>query len=284
MNLNFEQAKPVLNARKYTLNQFIERLNNFTSVYKTAIISGFTVVLLFGTYSIFQVKIDTNSRNLLAEGKAKQDLRTVEVELGGSNRLQINISTTNGELILNKKAMKQLEVFQNKLEANPLIANPVSVINVKSFLEKRTPVLFQSNASQDQIKRTLSELDVIDNSFFKLFSEDLTTAGFTLTLMEMKTSELEKVLEDIKLNFESSFDTTDYKLQINGFAVVFAQLNNFILETQFKSFFAAFFVAFLCLWIFIKSFKTTLLVLIPNLLPLTVLAIFMSLLVIVRTC
>ncbi|MDP5081080.1 MAG: MMPL family transporter [Winogradskyella sp.] len=278
MNLNFEQAKPVLNARKYTLNQFIERLNNFTSVYKTAIISGFTVVLLFGTYSIFQVKIDTNSRNLLAEGKAKQDLRTVEVELGGSNRLQINISTTNGEVILNKDAIRRLEVFQNKLEANPLIANPVSVINVKSFLEKRTPVLFQSNASQDQIKRTLSELDVIDNSFFKLFSEDLTTAGFTLTLMEMKTSELEKVLEDIKLNFESSFDTTDYKLQINGFAVVFAQLNNFILETQFKSFFAAFFVAFLCLWIFIKSFKTTLLVLIPNLLPLTVLAIFMSLL------
>ena len=117
-----------------------------------------------------------------------------------------------------------------------------------------------------------------DNSFFKLFSEDLTTAGFTLTLREMKTSELEQVLNDVKVAFKTSFGTTDYSLEINGFAVVFAQLNTFILETQFKSFFAAFFVAFLCLWVFIKSLKTTLLVLIPNLLPLMVLAIFMSLL------
>ena len=278
MTLDFEKAKPVLSIKKYSQSQFIEWLNGFTSQYKNTIILGFTAVLLFGAYSIFQVKVDTNSRDLLAEGKAKQDLRIVEVELGGSNRLQINISTSNDAVILNTDAIKQLEVFQNKLEENPLIVSPVSVINIKSFLEKRTPVLFQSNVSQDKIKSTLAELDTNDNRFFKLFSEDLTTAGYTLTLKEMRTSELEQVLEDVKRDFEASFDTTSYNLKINGFAVVFAQLNNFILETQFKSFFAAFFVAFLCLWIFIKSLKTTLLVLIPNLLPLTVLAIFMSLL------
>ncbi len=278
MNLNFEQAKPLFSIKKYSQHKFIEWLNGFTSKYKTTIIVSFTVVLLFGAYSIFQVKIDTNSRDLLAEGKAKQDLRTVEVELGGSNRLQLNISTVKGEKILNKEAMKQLEDFQNKLDNNPLIASPVSVITIKSFLEKRTPVLFQSSVSEDRIKSTLAELDVNGNSFFKLFSKDLTTAGFTLTLKEMRTSELEQVLDDIKKDFETSFETSSYNLKINGFAVVFAQLNNFILETQFKSFFAAFFVAFLCLWFFIKSLRTTLLVLIPNVLPLVILAIFMSLL------
>lgn len=278
MNLNFEKAKPVLSLKRYSQSAFIVWLNSFTTQYKNTIIVGFTAVLLFGMYSIFQVKIDTNSRNLLAEGKAKQDLRTVEVELGGSNRLQLNISTTNGDLILNKEAIKQLEVFQNKLESNPLISNPVSVISIKSFLEQRTPVLFQSNISEEKLENTLAETDANDNSFFKLFSDDLTTAGFTLTLMEMRTSELEQVLEDVKRDFEAIFNTDEYSLKINGFAVVFAQLNNFILETQFKSFFAAFFVAFLCLWVFIKQLKTTLLVLIPNLLPLAVLAIFMSLL------
>lgn len=278
MNLNFEKAKPVISLKNYSQSAFIVWLNGFTSQYKNTIIVGFTVVLLFGMYSIFQVKIDTNSRDLLAEGKAKQDLRKVEVELGGSNRLQLNISTTNGDLILNKDAIKQLEAFQNKLEANPLISNPVSVISIKSFLEQRTPVLFQSNISEEKLQNTLAEVDANDNSFFKLFSDDLTTAGFTLTLMEMRTSELEQVLEDVKRDFESTFNTEDFSLKINGFAVVFAQLNKFILETQFKSFFAAFFVAFLCLWVFIKRLQTTLLVLIPNLLPLTVLAIFMSLL------
>ena len=278
LTLNFEAAQPVLRIKKYSQSKFIAWLNGFTSQYKTTIIISFSSILLFGVYSIFQVQIDTNSRDLLAEGKTKQDLRTVEVELGGSNRLQLNIATTNGEKILTKDAMKRLGDFQNKLENNPLISNPVSVITIKTFLEQRTPVLFQSNISQDAIQNTLGVLDVNDNSFFKLFSEDLTTASFTLTLREMKTSELEQVLNDVKVAFKTSFDTTDYSLEINGFAVVFAQLNTFILETQFKSFFAAFFVAFLCLWVFIKSLKTTLLVLIPNLLPLMVLAIFMSLL------
>lgn len=277
MNLNFQEAKPIISIKKYSQHQFIAWLNGFTSQYKTTIIICFTSILLFGVYSIFQVKIDTNSRNLLAEGKAKQDLRAIEVEIGGSNRLQLNISTTNGKPILNKDALQQLEDFQNRLSNNVLITSPVSVITIKSFLEKRTPVLFPTNISEDNIKSTLSALDVDDNSFFKLFSDDLSSAGVTLTLKEMRTSELEQVLEDIKRDFETTFDTSSYNLKINGFAVVFAQLNNFILETQFKSFFAAFFVAFICLWIFIKSLKTTLLVLIPNLLPLTVLAIFMSL-------
>ena len=278
MNLNFEKEKPLLSLKRLNQTAFINWLNRVTSDYKNAIIIGFTAILLFGFYSIFQVKIDTNSRDLLAEGKAKQDLRTVEIELGGSNRLQINVSTADGSVILNKEALKSLEDFQEKLEANRFIANPVSVVTIKQFLEKRTPVLFQSNVSEQKIKATLSEVDAKDNSFFKLFSEDLTTAGFTLTLMEARTSELNQVLDDVKVAFESSFNTNDYKLKINGFAVVFAQLNNFILETQFKSFFAAFFVAFLCLLVFIRSLRTTLLVLIPNLLPLTVLAILMSLL------
>lgn len=278
MNLNFEQAKPVLGIKKYSQPKFITWLNGFTSQYKTTIIVFFTSVLLFGVYSIFQVNIDTNSRELLAEGKVKNDLRTIEVELGGSNRLQLNISTVNQNKILDKQAIKQLENFQNRLDKNPLISSPVSVITIKSFLEKRSPVLFQSNLSEDKIQSTLANLDAVDTSFFKLFSDDLTTAGITLTLKEMRTSELEQVLKDIKNDFEAAFDTSFYTLKINGFAVVFAQLNSFILETQFKSFFAAFFVAFLCLWFFIKSLKTTLLVLIPNLLPICVLAIFMSLL------
>ena len=278
MNLNFEKVKPLLSLKRWNQTAFIHWLNRITWDHKNIIIIGFTTVLLIGFYSIFQIKIDTNSRDLLAEGKVKQDLRTVELELGGSNRLQINISTSDGNIILNKEALKRLEKFQGKLEANKFIANPVSVVNIKQFLEKRTPVLFQSNVSEEKLKSALSEVDEKDNSFFKLFSEDLTTAGFTLTLMEGRTSQLNQVLNDIKVAFESSFDTNYYKLKINGFAVVFAQLNSFILETQFKSFFAAFFVAFLCLLIFIKNLRTTILVLIPNLLPLTILAILMTIL------
>ena len=278
MNFKFDKAQPLLQLKWISQTGAICWLNKCTSRYTNSIIIGFTLVLLFGIYSVFKVKIDTNSRDLLAEGSAKQDLRTVEVELGGSNRLQLNISSKDGSTVLIRGVIKQFEEFQRKLQANKFISNPVSVVNFKAFLEKRTPVLFQSNLNEKKLKSTFAQVENEDNNFFKLFSKDLNTAGFTLTLREMKTSELEQVLEDIEQVFKTTLDTKKYQLKINGFAVVFAQLNNFILETQFKSFFAAFFVAFMCLLIFIKRLRTTLLVLIPNILPLALLAILMSLL------
>jgi len=278
MSLNFEKAKPALVLKTINQTKFINWLNSVTTQYKRTIIVSFTSILLIGLYAVTKVKIDTRSLDLLAEGKAKQDLRIVEKQLKGSSRLQINVSTKDGSPILSRDVMVQLDNFQNKLEENPLIIAPVSVVSIKSFLEKRSPVLFQSNVSEDRIKSTLSNVDNADNSFFKLFSEDFSTAGITLSLPEMTTSELEKILIDIEQDFETTFKTEEFNLKINGFAVVFAQLNKFILETQFKSFFAAFFVAFLCLLLFIRSLRTTLLVLIPNILPLAVLAIVMSLL------
>ena len=278
MALSFEKTKPLLSINGLSQRQFIIWLNRFTTQYKMSLIICFTLVLFYGIYAVFQVKIDTNSRDLLAEGKAKQDLRIIENELNGSSRLQLNILTSNGEKILNAEAMKYIEQFQEKLQANALINAPVSVVNIKQFLEKRTPVLFQTNISQDKMESTLSSIENKDNNFFTLFSEDFKSVGITISFKEIKTSQLEQLLFEVKRDFDDTFPLDKYELKINGFAVVFAQLNNFILQTQFKSFFAAFFVAFLCLWYFIKSFRTTLLVLIPNLLPLAILAIFMSLL------
>jgi predicted RND superfamily exporter protein len=278
MRMNFETSKPVISIKNLGQTQFIVWLNRFTSQFKISIVVVFTLVLIYGIYAVFQVKIDTNSLDLLAEGKAKQDLRIVESQLSGSSRLQLNITTLKEETILNKEAINLLENFQKKLENNPLISAPVSMVNIKAFLEKRNKLASFGNVSQEKIANTLSGIESEDNNFFKLFSKDFKSAGITLSFKEINTAELEQLILDIKNDFDNTFNTEDYQLKINGFAVVFAQLNNFILETQFKSFFAAFFIAFLCLWFFIKSIKTTILVLIPNILPLAILAIFMSLL------
>jgi len=277
MSLDFKAAKPILSLKHYSQTNTIRWLNKITSQNKNSVIIVSTLILIFGLYSIFNVKIDTNSLDLLAEGQAKQDLRFVESKLNSSSRLQMNITSKNGTM-LQRDAMVQLEKLQDILNKNTLLSKPVSVVNIKRFLEKRSPVLFQSNISKEKIDVTLSEIGDNSNEFFKLFSEDYKTAGITLGVKEIKTSELEKLLSDIDAAFKTTFDTEQYSLKVNGFSVVFSQLNDFILQTQFKSFFAAFFVAFLCLWFFIKCLRTTILVLIPNILPLAISAIFMSLL------
>ncbi len=274
MKLDVVDVKPVFTFNLVNQTQVIDWLNRITTRYNKGIIIGFSIVLLYGVYTVFLVKIDTNSLDLLAEGRAKEDLRVVEQKLKGSSRIQLNISKGDGSSIVTKESIEYLEKFQDKLMANPLVATAVSVVDMKSFLEKRTPVLFEQNISETEVQRILTAVEADENTFFKLFSDDFKTAGITISFKEMNTSQLEKLLQDIEENFKNTFPDT-YELGINGFAKVFAQLNTFILQTQFKSFFIAFFVGFLCLLVFIRKVRTTILVLIPNVLPLVILAIFM---------
>ncbi|MDB4635653.1 MMPL family transporter [Flavobacteriaceae bacterium] len=250
-------------------------INHSTSRHSYKIIIGFTAVLFMGIFAITKVELNTDSLNLLAEGPAKEDLRKIEAQLEGSSRLQLQISRANGASVIDPKSLELLGAFQEEIGANPLVIAPVSVVNMVQFLEKRQPAIKGGTVSEKEAKEMLGDLENTDNAFFTLFSEDLRAVGITLSMPQMKTAQLEQLINNLKKTFESHFDPSEYQLKINGFAVVFASLNNFILATQFKSFFAAFIAAFICLWLFIRQIRTTLLVLIPNILPLAVLAILM---------
>ena len=250
-------------------------INATTSRYNLNIITGFSALLMLGIFAITKVEINTDSLNLLAEGPAKEDLRKVEAQLEGSSRLQLEISSASGSTVMDKKSLELLRSFQEEIATNPLITAPISVVNMAAFLEKRNPALNGMAVSEQDAAQLLRSLENNDNQFFKLFSEDHSSVGITLSLPQMKTAQLEQVIESVKKTFQSHFDPTEYTLKVNGFAVVFAGLNKFILATQLKSFFAAFIAAFICLWLFIRQIRTTLLVLIPNILPLAVLAILM---------
>ena len=276
LNINFNAESPVLKFKSFSHHSVLNAINLLTSIHKIKIIIGFTAVLIFGLYSIFKIKIDTNSIDLLAEGTAKSDLLLVEQQLRSSSRLQLNITSQHS--FLEQSSLKLLENFQDSLKTSSLYTAPISLINLKQFLSKRYPELTFVSLSNDALEQRFKQLNTENNGFYTFVSEDFKTVGITLGVKELKTSELEFLLKDIDDKFISVFGTKDYTFKINGFSVVFAQLNDFILETQFKSFFLAFFVGFLCLLVFIKNLKTTLLVLIPNLLPLALLAIVMRLL------
>ena len=272
------ETQPIQADLDSTETALVSWINHSTSRHSYKIIIGFTAVLLVGIFAITKVELNTDSLNLLAEGPAKEDLRKIEAQLEGSSRLQLQISRANGASVIDPKSLELLGAFQEEIGANPLVIAPVSVVNMVQFLEKRHPAIKGLSVTEKETQEILGDLENTDNAFFTLFSEDLRAVGITLSMPQMKTAQLEQLIASVKNTFETHFDPSEYQLKINGFAVVFASLNNFILATQFKSFFAAFIAAFICLWLFIRQIRTTLLVLIPNILPLAVLAILMWLL------
>ena len=64
-----------------------------------------------------------------------------------------------------------MEAFQNRLKSNPLIGSSVSVVDIKTFLEKRNLAVLKPNISAEDLKDILASVENNDNRFFKFFSD-----------------------------------------------------------------------------------------------------------------
>jgi len=261
--------------RKINITSIVNRINFWTSERATLILALAALVAVGGIAAAFQLEVNTDSLNLLGNGKAKTDLHAIEAKIGGNARFQINIRKRDGGTLLNREELEKLTTFQQKIEGHPLLSTPVSVINFKTFLENRRSALAVFNPVN--LPSLLQKDPATANPFFSLFSDDFSEVSVAVNVRELKTKQLEELLAEIDRDFAQSFDPAAYDLQVHGFLALFAQLNQFILQTQFRSFGLAFLMAFGILIYFIGDLKTAMLSLIPNLLPLFLTIIVMAL-------
>jgi hypothetical protein len=260
------EVKLEARVRKINIPRIVTRINLWTSQRATLILALAAIVAVGGIAAISKLEVNTDSLHLLGDGKAKTDLHAIEAKIGGNARFQINIRKRDGGTFLNREELDKLAAFQQKIADHPQLATPVSIINFKTFLENRRSALAVFNPVN--LPRLFEAQPAVANPFFSLFSDDFSEVSVAVNVKELKTKQLEALLADIDRDFAQSFDPAAYELQVHGFLALFAQLNQFILQTQFRSFGLAFLVAFAILVYFIGDLKTALLALIPNLLPL----------------
>ncbi len=252
--------------KKINISKITHRLTHWTSQYKNPIIGISMLIFILGGISFFSIEVSTNSLDLLGEGKVKSDLERIEDKLDGSIRLQLNISSTKEASLLSKAELRKMKTFQEKLDTNRHIAHPISVLNFQSFLENRMSSL--SRIGGINFEKVIQKSEPPANAFFSFYGDDYSYVAINANIKELPTKELRPLLNTIKKDFKEVFPEPAYELKIQGFSEMFAQLNTYILQTQFCSFGLAFFISFCILFYFIGRFKMSLLALIPNLLPL----------------
>jgi predicted RND superfamily exporter protein len=254
----------------------IERIIKTTSDYKKIISIGALLFIIGSIYSISQIEINTDSLNLLGEGKQKTDLSLIESELGGSARLQLEISKQNGHPILKEELDSILDNFQKELSNKKDISEAISIVNFQEFLKKKTPI-FKLRSLEKLTSEQLNSMNEDETSFFKLNSEKMESIYVNVLMKEVDTKRMNELFSEIEEEFKQQFPE-NFELKLNGFSPVFATLNDYILTTQIRSFGIAFICSFIILLALIKNFKLSLIALIPNLFPISVIGFCMYLL------
>ncbi|MEE9348529.1 MAG: MMPL family transporter [Flavobacteriaceae bacterium] len=268
--LTLKVKKPAFSIPKIDATPFLKYINYITTQYKKTIISIFTLLFLIGLYAISLIKINSNTLNLLPDGIVKEDLQSIEKHVKGSVKMTLDILCDNPDVLFSNKTLNSIEKFQNKIQTITEISTPVSIIDYKNFFEKRYSI------SQTGKKMDFNTFKTKDDSFYKMVSKDFKRISINVNTLSLSSDKIDKLLHKIKADFNETFKTnSEIRLKINGYHPLFLRSHQHIITTQIRSFTVAFVFSFIILIYFIKRIRTSLLSLIPNLLPLLLTVIVM---------
>lgn len=273
MNFKFNSDKKVITFKIVDLDNLIHHINKFTTNNKKSILVVALIVFILGIVAIPYINVNSNSVDLLHNGKAKKDLVAIEKSLKGVVRVSLDISTEDKSSILNKKNIALIEKFQEKIKENQALSTPVSIIDVKHFLEKRYGI------QNTNLNIKIDSIPKPKNEFFQLISDDFSRVSINVNAISLGSKELEHLFADLHHSFDKIFgEKNNFSLKINGSSPLYVKLHNYILTTQFRSFGTALLLSFFILILFIRKLRTSTLALIPNVLPLALTSIIMAIL------
>lgn len=266
--------KPVKNQNSFAaVTRVILAVSHLSKLRVSALtIVALALSLLVATW----VTVDTDSADLLSEGAIKKELITLEQQLGGSFRLQLDLKSTANGSILNEANIERLTEFTYRLRQHKQIASVLSIETFIRFARERYPQLrFRSADFLEKDLRFIRELES-QQSFFSFIDLDRNVLSVTLSFPQLSSADISALLADINREFEAVFEGAEVEMKINGFATVFAKLNQFVVESQLYSFAFALLGIGLFLIAYLRSFKRAIVIIIPNLIPIFAVLAFMA--------
>lgn len=270
----FEYKKKISEERS---NKFIDRLLGRPKT--TVLISG--IIVLVSIILATQIKTSTNFLDdLKSTAKLKQDLNFFENNFSGIRPFELNIKS-NGNTDLNSlqafKEMNMLEVYLNKNYGAGFLLSPVTI--VKSF-NKATHggnssyfKLPESETHFTQLLKQLkknkvwrSYLPVIDSSFqiARISGRTFDEGSY---IFEEKNEHLYDFINE---------NTPNLQVHITGAAHLMDNANSHIAWNLSKGMLIAISITTLIILLFTASIRLALISLVPNLIPMILVAGFMG--------
>ncbi len=255
------------NNSTFSFEKMINQILVFSHLSKAKIIFILAITLSVVFWNSWFVSVDTKSIDLLADGSAKNDIIALEEQLGGSFRMQLDLQFLNNREMFSEDNLEKLSALDQRLRNDDQIKSVFSIYSLKKFFENRYP---QGVFRKDQLENEKSLMSLVENSgnsIFNLFNLAKNTLSFTITFPQSSSAEIGQLIQRIENDYEEVFGGSATYLKINGFATVFARLNEYVVQSQLRSFIIAFLLIGVFFILYLRSIKRAILVLIPNLIP-----------------
>ena len=221
---------------------------------------------------ISNIKFETNDKNILPDdNELRKGIDFVETNLGGTLPFNFLIkANSESNNFQNPKSLRILDEIQSTITEDPLLTSSFSIVD---YFKKINRAFNKGDESQYTIPENSNDI----KDFYEIGDEEIFTRIISPDYMEARISFqciwgsneaarelLDRNKEYLKLKLEDNFT-----YQITGLSSLYLKMEEYLKESQIRSFSIAFIIVFLMMIIVCRRFYLPLLCMIPNLFPIS---------------
>lgn len=278
-------AAPSIKATQRTENKyivrFIDKIETWVTHRRTRIYTSFIIVVAFMLAGFFLIdRAGYILDDVPEDSRLCKDTRFLEDNFAGVSPIEIVViakdSLRNDLDYIDQ--IERIDQMQQKLKTYPELSRSMSIADAVKFLYQslRKGNEYQLPPTPDTystIMKRLPNENATNMSLAKSFIDSTKTATrISMNVRDIGCDSLEVLIPKITADLDSIFHSDRYTTLITGASIMNFTGTKYLTSNLIISLFLAIFVIALCIFLMFRSFKVTLLSILPNMIPMIVTA------------
>ena len=263
-----------------TLSFGINLIDRIVHHYRWAVYLGSAVVAGIAILGMTQViPVSFVMDDVPRKSRVLSDIRYMEDRFNGVLPFEILVDTKRKQGAQRLSNLQRINELQERLKSYDEISRTVSAADFAMFLRQAffggSPEAYDipSRSEYNLIKSFLLNTRLNTNSLSKgLTDSTLQKTRISATVKDIGSIEMEALLDSMRKDINEIFDPEDYEVSITGATPLFVRGNQFLIENLITSLLIAFVIIAIIMGALFRSSRMVLISIIPNLLPLIMVA------------
>ncbi|MEO0897948.1 MAG: MMPL family transporter [Bacteroidota bacterium] len=208
------------------------------------------------------------------------DLKYIEDEFNGAFPIEILIDTKKPRQVTKRRILQKLSQFQDSLHTYNDISRSISVADFAKFFRQA----FFEGGREEYDLPTRNEYNFIadyvrNTGLFEelTFSKNLTDSTFQITrvsasVRDIGSLKMDELVDSVQKDLDAVFPPEKYDTYVTGTTRIFVKANEQLVGNLLQSLALAFGIIAILMGVLFQSFRMVIISLIPNLLPLLMVA------------
>ncbi len=242
------------------------------------------LILVFSFWGMSKIEVVSKMADDIPQGtRMMQDMNYMENRFKGVMPFEIVIDTKKKKGVQKLKFIENISALQDSMKKYPEISRTLSVADFAKFARQAfnegSPDAYDlpSKSEFNFIGIYVNNAKLNAGSFSKALTDSLgQKTRISGNIRDVGSKRMKEIVEQLQTDIDSVFSGNDYNISITGTTRIYIKGNEYLISNLIQSLLITLILIGILMWLLFRTFGGLVLSIIPNVLPLLMVAGFMG--------